>query len=161
MARTTRGIGPVGAAARVLAGFGLLYIAGGANGLSWGIEWQDAIIGLIALPVLMVAFGLAARRYARGPVNFTGPLGIALNLAVIVALIANDHTGGGATIFYGTMMLIAAWRGQAGCEGTRIGFSGATTRSAARSRPNSAAGRQPPLFGDEAPLPNSDREEHQ
>jgi hypothetical protein len=120
MARTTRGIGPVGAAARVLAGFGLLYIAGGANGLSWGIEWQDAIIGLIALPVLMVAFGLAARRYARGPVNFTGPLGIALNLAVIVALIANDHTGGGATIFYGTMMLIAAWRGQAGCEGTVV-----------------------------------------
>jgi hypothetical protein len=120
MARTTRGIGPVGAAARVLAGFGLLYIAGGANGLSWGIEWQDAIIGLIALPVLMVAFGLAARRYARGPVNFTGPLGIALNLAVIVALIANDHTGGGATIFYGTTMLIAAWRGQAGCEGTVV-----------------------------------------
>jgi hypothetical protein len=56
----------------VFAGFGLLYIAGGANGLAWGIEWQDAIVGLIALPVLMVAFGLAARRYVRGPVDFTG-----------------------------------------------------------------------------------------
>jgi hypothetical protein len=120
MARTTRGIGPVGTAARLLAGLGLLYIAGGANGLSWGAEWQDAIVGLIALPALVVALGLAARRYARGPVDITGPLGIALNLAVIVALIANDHTGGGATIFYGTMMLIAAWRGQAGCEGTVV-----------------------------------------
>jgi len=39
---------------------------------------------------------------------------------VIVALIANDYTGGGATIFYGTTMLIAAWRGQAGCEGTVV-----------------------------------------
>jgi hypothetical protein len=121
MSKVTREIGPVGTAARVLAGLGMLYIAGGASVASWGIEWRDALIGLIALPALMVALGLVARRYARGPVRFTGPLGIALNLAVIVALVANDVTGPeGATIFYGTALLIAAWRGQSGCEGTVI-----------------------------------------
>jgi len=50
----------------------------------------------------------------------TGPLGIALNLAVIVALIGNDSTGGGAAIFYGATILLAAWRGQAGCEITVV-----------------------------------------
>jgi hypothetical protein len=120
MARTARDIGPVGTAARVLAGLALLYIAGGASVGSWGIEPQDALIGQIALPALMVALGLVARHYARGPVRFTGPLGIALNLAVIIALIGNDYTDGGAMIFYGTTLLIAAWRGQAGCEGTVI-----------------------------------------
>jgi hypothetical protein len=120
MARTTRDIGPIGTAIRVLSGVGLLYIASGASLASWGIESQDAVIGLIALPALIVGVGLVARRYADGPIRFTGPLGIAVNLAVIVALIANDYTGGGATIFYGTTLLIAAWRGQGGCEGTVI-----------------------------------------
>lgn len=120
MASTRRDIGPIGTAARVFTGLALLYVAGGASLASWGIEPQDAVIGLIVLPALMVALGLAARRYAHGPLRFTGPLGIAVNLAVIVALIANEFTGGGATIFYGTTMLIAAWRGQAGCESTVI-----------------------------------------
>jgi hypothetical protein len=118
MATRTRQIGPVGTAARVVVGLVLLYIAGGATISSWGIEAQDAVIGLVALPALMVGVVLVARRYAAGPIHFTGPLGVALNLAVIVALIANDFTGGGATIFYGATLLIAAWRGQAGCEGT-------------------------------------------
>jgi hypothetical protein len=39
---------------------------------------------------------------------------------VIVALVGNDFTGGGATIFYGTTLLIAAWLGRAGCEATVI-----------------------------------------
>jgi hypothetical protein len=120
MAKTTRQIGPLGTAARVLSGLALLYVAGGATITSWGIELQDALIGLLALPALMVGLGLVARRYAHAPIHFTGPLGIALNLAVIVALIGNDFTGGGATIFYGTTLLIAAWLGRAGCEATVI-----------------------------------------
>jgi hypothetical protein len=120
MARRTRDIGPVGTAARVLVALALLYIAGGASRDSWGIEWDDAIIGLVALPALMVAVGLVARRYARGPIRFMGPLGIGVNLAVIVVLVSNEYTGGGATIFYGTTLLIAAWLGRAGCEATVI-----------------------------------------
>jgi hypothetical protein len=120
MTRRTRDIGPIGTAVRVLGGLGLLYIAGDGSLAPWGIEWQDAILGLIVLPALMIALGLAARRYAREPIRWTGPLGIALNLALIVALVSNEYTIGGAAIFYGTTLLIAAWHGQAGCEGTVV-----------------------------------------
>ena len=120
MTTKKREIGPIGTAVRVVSGLGLLFLAGGASIASWDIEPQDALIGLIALPALAVGLGLAARRYAHGPIHFTGPLGVAINLAVIVALIGNEFTGGGATIFYSTTLLIAAGRGQAGCEATVI-----------------------------------------
>src|ERR687891_1808540 len=120
MMTTKRQIGPVGTVARVLAGLGLLYLAGGASIASWGIELQDAVIGLIALPALAVGLGLLAQRYAHGPIHLTGPLGIAINLTVIAALVGNDFTGGGATIFYGVTLLIAAWMGQAGGEATLV-----------------------------------------
>jgi hypothetical protein len=35
---------------------------------------------------------------------------------VIVALVVNPYTGGAATLFYATTLLVAAWRGQPGCE---------------------------------------------
>lgn len=117
---TKRRIGPIGTGVRILGGLALLYIAAGANGFKWEGEWSDAAIGLVALPAIMLGVGLAARRYAAGPLRFTGPLGIVLNLAVIVALVSNEYTGGGATLFYGSTMLIAAWAGQPGCEGMVI-----------------------------------------
>jgi hypothetical protein len=121
MMTARRQIGPVGTAARVLSGLGLLYIAGGASIVSWAIDLQEAVLGLIALPALMICLGLLARRYADGPIHFTGPLGVAVNLGVIVALVGNDFTGPeGAPIFYGAMLLIAAWLGRAGCEATVI-----------------------------------------
>jgi hypothetical protein len=120
MARASREIGPVGTAARIVTALVLLYIVGGSTIASWSIDLHDAVIGLVALPALMTGLGLIARRYTDGPIRFTGPLGIGLNLAVIVALIANDVTGPGATLFYGATILIAAWRGQAGCEATVV-----------------------------------------
>src|ERR671918_980901 len=116
MRKGTRQIGPIGTAARVLTALALLYIAGDGsiapwgNGsiAPWGIESQDAVIGLLVLPALMIGVGLVARRYAAGPIRFTGPLGTALNLAVIVALIANDLTGGGGGIFCGGTNLLGA-----------------------------------------------------
>lgn len=116
----TREIGPIGTAARALFGLGLLYLAGAVDGLSWDVDWYDPLVGFVALPALAVALGLAARRYSDGPVRFTGPLGVALNLAVIAALVSSPYTGGGATLFYGATLLIAAWRGHAGCEATVI-----------------------------------------
>ena len=116
----SRRIGPIGTASRALVGVGLLYLAGGAAGVSWGVEWYDPVVGLIALPAIMVASGLAAARYAPGPVRLTGPLAICLNCLVILALVLNPYTGGGALLFYGTTLLISAWRGQPGCEATVI-----------------------------------------
>ena len=114
-----RGIGPVGTALRVVTGIGLFYLALGAGGPSdWGVEWYDPVIGFVALPAITVLLGLAARRFAGRPVRFTGPVGVATNLVVIVVLVSNPFTGGGAALFYGAALLVAAWRGQAGCEAT-------------------------------------------
>jgi hypothetical protein len=45
---------------------------------------------------------------------------MAVNCVLIVALVANPYTAGGALLFYGAMMLVAAARGQAGCEATVV-----------------------------------------
>jgi hypothetical protein len=114
-----RRIGPIGTAVRVAGGLGLVYLAG-ADGWSWDVEWYDLVIGLVALPAIMLAVGLAARRRATGPLRLTGPVWTCLNCAVIVALVLNPYTASGAALFYGTTMLIAAWRRQPGCEITVI-----------------------------------------
>jgi hypothetical protein len=113
-----RRIGSIGTASRVIVALGLLYLALTHGPPSWGLTWYDAVLGLIAFPAVMVAAGLAARRFAGRAVHFTGPLGLAINCAVIVALLANRHTAGGAELFYGVTLLVAAWRGQPGCEAT-------------------------------------------
>jgi hypothetical protein len=116
---TGRRIGATGTAVRVVGGLGLLYLAG-ANGLSWDVQWYEPVIGLAVLPAIMLAVGLVARRQKTGPLRLTGPLWICLNCVLIVALVANPYTGGGALLFYGATMLVAAWRGQPGCEITVI-----------------------------------------
>jgi hypothetical protein len=112
----TRRIGPLGRALRVTVAAGLLYLAGGADGASWDVEWYDVVGGLVVLPALTVLLGLVARRYAAKPLRLTGPAGHAVNCAAIVALVVNPYTGGAATLFYATTLLAAAWRGQPGCE---------------------------------------------
>jgi hypothetical protein len=116
----SRKIGPIGTAARVVAGLGLLYLAGAVEGGAWDVSWYDPLVGFIALPGVMIALGLGARRYASGPVQLTGVVGHALNAAVIVALFLNPYTAGGAALFYGSTPLIGAWRGQRGCESTVV-----------------------------------------
>ncbi len=116
---TGRRIGPIGTAVRIAGGLGLLYLAG-ADGLSWDIHWYEPVIGLAVLPAIMLAVGLVARHHNTGPLRLTGPKWTCLNCAVIVALVINPYTAGGALLFYGATMLIAAWRGQPGCEITVI-----------------------------------------
>jgi hypothetical protein len=112
-----RRIGPIGTATRLLAAGGLLYLAL-FDGMSWGLEWYDAAVGLAILPAAAVAFGLAARRYASGPVRFTGSAGTTANCVVIVALLLNPYTAGGTALFYGLTLVVAAWRALPGCEVT-------------------------------------------
>jgi hypothetical protein len=112
-----RRIGTFGTAVRVVGGLGLLHLAL-TDGLAWGLSWRSALLGLVAFPAVMVGVGLAARRFAGGPVRFTGPLGLALNTAVIVVLYTIDYTADAAALFYGVTLLVAAWRAQPGCEAT-------------------------------------------
>jgi hypothetical protein len=113
-----RRIGRVGTISRVIVALGLLDLALMHGGLSWRLTWHDAVLGLIVFPAAMVVTGLAARRFAGRAIHFTGPLGVAVNTAVIVALLANRYTAGGAELFYGITLLVAAWCGQPGCEAT-------------------------------------------
>jgi hypothetical protein len=125
MATTTmRRIGPIGTASRVLAGLALLYLALSDGGrFSWDLRWYEVALGLVVFPALMIGVGLAARRFVGAPVRFTGPLGLALNAALGVALFANPYTAGGAALLVGTILLVAAWRAQPGCELTVLSNS--------------------------------------
>jgi hypothetical protein len=115
---SSRRIGPLGTASRVAVALGLLLLAGWDGGLSWQIEWYEPLVGLVALPAITVAAGRLAGRYSAGPIRLTGLLAICINCLVIVALVANPYTAGGALLFYGVTLLVAAWRGQPGCETT-------------------------------------------
>ena len=117
----TRQIGPVGTALRVAVGvFLLVYNVGAVDGGSLDVRWYEPILGFVVLPGLMIGVGLVAKRVHGEPVHFTGVGGHLANLGIIVALIVNPYTAGGATLFYGATLLIAAWRGQRGCESTVI-----------------------------------------
>jgi len=76
------------------------------------------VLGLALFPAVMIAVGLAAGRFAHRPIRFTGPVGLAVNTAVIVVLVMIDYTADAAALFYGTTLLVAAWRAQPGCEAT-------------------------------------------
>jgi hypothetical protein len=152
----TRRIGPIGTTTRLLAAAGLLYLAF-FDGASWGLEWYDAAAGLGVLPAAVIAFGLGARRYASGPVRFTGSAGTTANCIIIIALAVNPYTAGGAAIFYGTTLLVVAWRAQPGCEATVLSnwvlgrddqlgcpvFSPVDEAEARLNARRSAGGRQP------------------
>src|SRR6266498_3176754 len=119
METNTRRIGPFGTTTRLVVAAGLLYLAL-FDGTSWGLEWYDAATGLAILPAAVIAFGVVARRYASGPVRFTGSAGTTANCLLLVALAVNPYTAGGAALFYGATLLVAAWRGQPGCEATVV-----------------------------------------
>jgi hypothetical protein len=119
MTMKTRRIGPIGTTTRLLVAAGLFYLAL-FDGARWGLEWYDAAVGLGVLPAAMIAFGLGARRYASGPVRFTGSAGTTANCLLLIALGVNPYTAGGAALFYGATLLVAASRAQPGCEGTVV-----------------------------------------
>lgn len=118
MPQAARRIGPIGTSTRLLVAAGLLYLAL-FHWTSWGLTWYDGALAL-GLVTSSLVLGLAARRYASGPLDLTGRGWITLNCAFIVALVANRYTAGGAELFYGATLIVAAWRGQPGCEATVI-----------------------------------------
>jgi hypothetical protein len=117
-----RRIGPIGTTIRVLVGLALLALAylNQPAGVVGGLQVHDLVIGLVALPALSVAVGLGARRYLNGPLRLTGIAGTAVNLGALAVMFSNHYTAGAAALFYGGTLLLAAWRGQAGCEFTLL-----------------------------------------
>ena len=108
-----RRIGPIGAAVRVVLGLALLAFA-----LIPGVEAYEPALGLVVFPGVMVGIGLVGQRILGHPLRFTGPGGIAVNCAAIVALFAIPYTTGAAALFYGVSLVVAAARGAPHCEAT-------------------------------------------
>jgi hypothetical protein len=109
-------IGPAGTSARLAVGLGLITLA-----LFWRDPvWSDVLLGLIVLPVIVVALTAWRARHSPAPLTATGPIGHLLNAAVFVPLFLLPATAGAAFLFYGSSMLVAARRRGGGCEVTAI-----------------------------------------
>jgi hypothetical protein len=109
-------IGPVGVAARVAVGLTLIALE-----FAWrDPKWQDAPLGLVVLPALVVVTALLWSRRSSRPLRAIGPVGHSINAAVFIALAFVPATAGAAFLFYGGSMLIAAARRDGGCEVTAI-----------------------------------------
>jgi hypothetical protein len=106
-------IGPAGIAARALAGSTLVGLE-----LFWrDPKWWDPIvaIGMAAFVTILLA---VRARYVAEPVRATGPVAHVLTVVLAAFLMIQPPTSGGALLFYGGSMLVAAWRRQCGCEMT-------------------------------------------
>jgi small multidrug resistance pump len=115
-------IGPIGTMARIVVGFWL--VGSVVHGqLSTRLVPATWALGLIAFPLIMLAWH--GWRIRRDPARFqyTGPLGFALSVVPFFALYltwwyapAFSVTSDAALLFYGSSMVFAGLRGSAGCE---------------------------------------------
>jgi hypothetical protein len=106
--RGSRRIGPWGTAARVFVGSAMVAVE-----FVLGIDAFDALLGLVAFPIATSVFVLIRGR-GTSSLRLIGPEGHCVNCAIILAafLLAPDA----ALLFYGVSMLVAAVRGDGGCE---------------------------------------------
>jgi hypothetical protein len=132
-----RHIGKVGTTARLLVGIAFsVFGAFGqstatASGRLVGIDFAHLningaalAIGLIGLPAVTVSFQWLRSRRARSRLDATGPVSAMVNIVVTLGLVlvttylvpSISFIGFGAVVFYGASMLLAAFRGYAGCE---------------------------------------------
>ena len=110
-----RGIGTLGAAARVLVGGWLLgsviwgHLTRGFHPSSWAL-------GLVGFPTLLVVGQWLRARRTPTPLRATGPVAHVLNVAVFLVLYLWEPTSDAALLFYGASMWLAAAWGYDGCE---------------------------------------------
>ena len=112
--RRPSAIGPAGRVARLVVGLSLIALA-----LFWrDPDWQDAVLGLIVAPAVVLGLMVWRARRAPEPLRAIGPVGHVVNLAIAIPLFLLPATAGAAFLFYGASMLLAAARGNGGCEVT-------------------------------------------
>ncbi len=119
---TGRGILPIGTSARIFVGMGLLYFALFDSPFRWGIQWHEALLGLLGFPAVTIV-GVSLWRVLAGtsaPIRGMGHLGMCTAIGVLFALFALPFTQGAAALFLGSSLLLAGIRGYAGCEVTAI-----------------------------------------
>lgn len=103
-----RQIGRWGALARALVGIGLVW---------WAVMSEpgvrDTLLGLIVLPGVFT-IALASRGSAAPPLRLEAAHWHCVNIGIGLVLFSWAPTA--AMLFYGTSMLVAAWRGIGACE---------------------------------------------
>lgn len=125
-----RQIGATGTIVRVVLGsilliFGVLdgqiIVIGGQ--LRSHFELLPFILGVVALPALLLGLQWLRIRLAPARLQATGPVATVLNILIFIALVSTplyapqlSFLGFAALVFYGASMLVAALRGYAGCE---------------------------------------------
>ena len=109
-----RAIGPIGTLARVLAGVGVFVLAFLIDGDE--ISWRDALLGLGGFPAVLLLAQLVRLRFSQAPLQATGPVGFAVNAVVLVVLLFFSLTRPATLLWLSVSLLLAAWRGYAGCE---------------------------------------------
>lgn len=112
--RRARGIGRLGATARVLVGAVLIGV-GLISGGRW-IGWWQLALGLVGMPAVIVAAQRARIAFTERPLAETSHVATCVNCAAIVGLVTISATRDATLVFLGTSMLLAASRGYAGCE---------------------------------------------
>ena len=112
MINTGRAIGPLGTIARAAAGFGLMALAVTFDGIGWG----DLALGVIGIPGAVLLGQLVRLCFTRTPLQATGVAGHLVNCLVVAALLAPSATRPATLVLLGASMVLAAWRGYAGCE---------------------------------------------
>lgn len=115
-----RRIGPIGTWTRVVVGVGLVVLGVLGSVRPSGVVWAELVGGVVGIPLIMAAVGLAVRQYRTSPLLLEGTVATGVNCLVIVALVSNRVTGPAVELFYGATLLVAAWRGQPGCELTVV-----------------------------------------
>lgn len=105
---SARQIGPWGTTARAVVGIGLLILASRSNA-----DARALLLGLVVLPVAS-AIVLAARGLNAAPLRLESSTWHFVNCGIGCVLLTIVLVP--ALIFYGTSMLVAAWRGIGACE---------------------------------------------
>ena len=113
--QSVRAIGRGGTLARIAVSIWLLWLAVGDGAFTWLI----AVLGLVVFPAVLLLMQVLRSRVSSAPLRATGPVGHAVNAAIIVALFLLPfprEVRDAVALFYGASMLVATWRGYAGCE---------------------------------------------
>jgi hypothetical protein len=110
---TAISIGPAGVIARATVGAMLVALE-----LFWrDPKWWDPLVAF-GLAALIYGFMAIRARRTAAPLNATGPVAHALSVLAPIPLLLLPATSGGALLFYGGSMLLAASRQTGGCEVT-------------------------------------------
>ena len=112
-----RAIGTIGTIGRFVLGLFLILVP--IWGPAWwgnGLQWHEALLGLVAFPAAVVALQWVRLQYADEQLQATGGIWFCLNLAVGIVLFSVDFTRDAVALFAGTSLLLASLRGYAGCE---------------------------------------------